>query len=69
MEVGVRLLGVVLRILNLLLAPLFWLRARDRRALQRAPQPLLLRSATEHAAAVRKGEVNPLHFTCHTHSV
>ncbi|KAL0833069.1 hypothetical protein ABMA28_001181 [Loxostege sticticalis] len=57
MEVGVRLLGVVLRILNLLLAPLFWLRARDRRALQRAPQPLLLRSATEHAAAVRKGEI------------
>ncbi|CAG9795036.1 unnamed protein product [Diatraea saccharalis] len=56
MEVGVRILGVVLRLLNLLLAPLFWLRARDRRALT-PPKPLLLRSAKEHAAAVRNGEI------------
>ncbi|RVE40533.1 hypothetical protein evm_014817 [Chilo suppressalis] len=56
MEVGVRVLGIVLRLLNLLLAPLFWLRSRDRRRLT-PPAPLLLRSATQHAAAVRNGEI------------
>ncbi|XP_013184522.1 fatty-acid amide hydrolase 2-A [Amyelois transitella] len=57
MEVGVRILGVVLRILNLLLAPLFWLKTRERRPLPRAPPPLLMRSATSLAAAVRTGEI------------
>ncbi|XP_052753513.1 fatty-acid amide hydrolase 2-A-like isoform X2 [Galleria mellonella] len=57
MQVAVRLLGVLLRLLNLLLAPIFWLKARDRRPLPPAPPPLLLRSATSLAAAIRQGEI------------
>ncbi|XP_028163363.1 fatty-acid amide hydrolase 2-A isoform X3 [Ostrinia furnacalis] len=57
MEVGVRLLGIVLRLLNFLLAPLFWFRTRNRRAVPRPPHPLLLRSAKEHATAIRSGEI------------
>ncbi|KAM3958531.1 fatty-acid amide hydrolase 2-A [Aphomia sociella] len=64
MEVGVRILGVMLRLLNLLLAPLFWLRARDRRPLPRPPQPLLLRSATSLAAAIRHGEITSEELVC-----
>ncbi|XP_059047764.1 fatty-acid amide hydrolase 2-A-like [Achroia grisella] len=57
MQVAVRILGMFLRLLNLVLAPVFWLRARHKRPLPPAPQPLLLRSATSLAAAVRQGEI------------
>lgn len=58
MEVGVQLVGILLRVLNFLLAPLFWLRARDNRRLPPATNPILLKSASELAAAIRSGEVS-----------
>lgn len=58
MEVGVRLVGVLLRILNILLAPLYWLRARDSRRVPPLKNPWLLKSATDLAAAVRDGEIS-----------
>ncbi|XP_026321849.1 fatty-acid amide hydrolase 2-A-like isoform X2 [Hyposmocoma kahamanoa] len=57
MEVGVRLMGIILRLLNLLLAPLFWWRGRHQGSLPPPPSPLLLKSATELAAAIRDGEI------------
>lgn len=57
MEVGVRLIGIILRLLNLLLAPLFWWRGRHQGPLPPPPSALLLKSATELAAAIRDGEV------------
>ncbi|KAJ0178610.1 hypothetical protein K1T71_005385 [Dendrolimus kikuchii] len=58
MEIGVRLVGVLLRLLNFLLTPLYWLRARDQRKVPLLRNPLLLKSATELAAAVRNGEIS-----------
>ncbi|KAG6450159.1 fatty-acid amide hydrolase 2-A [Manduca sexta] len=57
MEVGVRLVGVLLRLLNLLLAPLFWLMGRDNRKVPPLTNELLMKSATELAAAVRSGDI------------
>ncbi|XP_049869842.1 fatty-acid amide hydrolase 2-B-like [Pectinophora gossypiella] len=57
MEVGVRLIGVVLRILNLLLSPLFWLKGRHRRRVPPPPAAILLKSAVELAANIRDGEI------------
>lgn len=58
MEVGVRLLGIFLRVLNFILSPLFWLRARDQRRLPPVTSPILLKSVCELAAAVRNGEIS-----------
>ncbi|CAB3239586.1 unnamed protein product [Arctia plantaginis] len=57
MEVGVQLVGILLRVLNFLLAPLFWLRARDNRRLPPTTNPILLKSASELASAIRNGEI------------
>ncbi|KPJ05948.1 Fatty-acid amide hydrolase 2 [Papilio machaon] len=61
MEVGVWLIGVVLRALNALMAAASWVRARVWPAprARRLPPPrnrLLLRSATDLAQAIRKGK-------------
>ena len=58
MEVGVQLVGIILRLLNFILAPLFWFRARDNRRVPPATDPVLRRSAVDLAAAVRNGEVS-----------
>ncbi|XP_026496181.1 fatty-acid amide hydrolase 2-A-like [Vanessa tameamea] len=57
MEVGVRIVGIILRVLNFLLAPIFWLRARNRMRIPPIKDTLLLRSATDIAAAIRSGEL------------
>ncbi|XP_045446843.1 fatty-acid amide hydrolase 2-B-like [Melitaea cinxia] len=57
MEVGVRIVGIILRVLNFLLAPLFWLCARNRMRIPPVTDSLLLRSATDIAEAIRKGEL------------
>ncbi|CAH2105921.1 unnamed protein product [Euphydryas editha] len=56
MEVGVRIIGIILRVLNFLLTPLFWLCARNRMRIPPMKDSLLLRSATDIAAAIRNGE-------------
>ncbi|KAF9799056.1 hypothetical protein SFRURICE_008566 [Spodoptera frugiperda] len=58
MEVGVQVVGIVLRLLNFFLAPLFWFRARDSRRLPPITNPVLLKSAAELAASVRNGEIS-----------
>ncbi|KAH9630011.1 hypothetical protein HF086_001481 [Spodoptera exigua] len=58
MEVGVQVVGIVLRLLNFFLAPLFWFRARDSRRLPPVTNPVLLKSAAELADSVRKGEIS-----------
>ncbi|XP_045494017.1 fatty-acid amide hydrolase 2-A-like [Colias croceus] len=63
MEVGVRLVGVILRILNLLLTPIFWLRARNNKRVPPIKDDILLRSATDLAAAIRKGELTSERIT------
>ncbi|KAJ8733092.1 hypothetical protein PYW08_001390 [Mythimna loreyi] len=57
MEVGVQLVGIILRLLNFLLAPLFWFGARDSRRLPPVTDPVLHKSVVELAAAVRNGEI------------
>ncbi|XP_047022576.1 fatty-acid amide hydrolase 2-A-like [Helicoverpa zea] len=57
MEVGVQIVGIILRLLNFLLAPLFWFRARDHRRLPPVTNPVLLKSAAELAEAIRNGEI------------
>ncbi|XP_075971913.1 fatty-acid amide hydrolase 2-A-like [Anticarsia gemmatalis] len=57
MEVGVQLVGILLRFLNFLLAPLFCLRARDRRRLPPVSSSILLKSASELAADIRNGVI------------
>ncbi|CAH2070822.1 unnamed protein product, partial [Iphiclides podalirius] len=57
MEVGVWLIGVLLRVLDFILAPLYWLRPRDPRRLPPIRDPLLLRSATDLARGIRTGEL------------
>ncbi|CAH2232074.1 fatty-acid amide hydrolase 2-A-like [Pararge aegeria] len=59
MEVGVRIVGVVLRVLNFILAPLFWLRWRKQDHLRVPPirNTVLLQSASELAAAIRSGKL------------
>ncbi|XP_061710619.1 fatty-acid amide hydrolase 2-A-like [Cydia pomonella] len=58
MEVGVRIVGVILRLINFLLHPLFWLAsARGPKLRVPPPKPLHLRSATDLARAVRDGEM------------
>ncbi|KAI8424653.1 hypothetical protein MSG28_003080 [Choristoneura fumiferana] len=60
MEVGVQLIGIVLRVLNALLTPLFWLYARGPQPRLPATRPVHLRSATDLARAVREGENNSI---------
>ncbi|XP_068631126.1 fatty-acid amide hydrolase 2-A-like [Battus philenor] len=57
MEVGVWLVGVMLRLLDLVLTPLYWLRPRDPRRLPPLDNPLLLRSAKDLAKSIRTGEL------------
>ncbi|CAG5041222.1 unnamed protein product [Parnassius apollo] len=57
MEVTVWLIGVMLRVLNVLLAPLYWLMAHDSRRLPPIRDPLLMRSATDLAKGIRTGEL------------
>ncbi|XP_023940660.2 fatty-acid amide hydrolase 2-A isoform X2 [Bicyclus anynana] len=59
MEVGVRIVGIVLRVLNFLLAPLFWLHWRKQDPLRVPPiqNPVLLQSASELAEAIRSGKL------------
>ncbi|XP_073943358.1 fatty-acid amide hydrolase 2-A-like isoform X1 [Choristoneura fumiferana] len=62
MEVGVQLIGIVLRVLNALLTPLFWLYARGPQPRLPATRPVHLRSATDLARAVREGEMTSEHL-------
>ncbi|VVC89393.1 unnamed protein product [Leptidea sinapis] len=57
MELGVRLVGVILRILYVLTAPLFWLLARNTKSVSPIRDPILLRSATNLVTAIRNGEL------------
>ncbi|XP_045765556.1 fatty-acid amide hydrolase 2-A-like [Maniola jurtina] len=60
MEVGVRIVGIILRVLNFILAPLFWLRGRKNDSLRVQPiqDTVLLQSASELAAAIRSGKLS-----------
>ncbi|GBP76727.1 Fatty-acid amide hydrolase 2 [Eumeta japonica] len=58
MEIGVRFVGVVLRLLNLLLSPLWWALNRGRhRSLPPLANPLLFDSGSTLARKIRNGEV------------
>ncbi|XP_026737564.1 fatty-acid amide hydrolase 2-A-like isoform X1 [Trichoplusia ni] len=57
MEVGVQLVGIILRLLNFLLGPIFWFYGRSNRRVPPVTNPILLKSACELAAAVRNGEI------------
>ncbi|XP_047510448.1 fatty-acid amide hydrolase 2-A-like [Pieris napi] len=57
MEVGVRIIGIFLRLLHFLLGPLFWMRTRNTKQVPPIRDPILLRSATDLAAAIRNGEL------------
>ncbi|XP_032512780.2 fatty-acid amide hydrolase 2-A-like isoform X1 [Danaus plexippus] len=57
MEVGVWIVGVLLRVLCFITAPFFWLRTRKEQRVPPIKDPLLMKSATKLAAEIRNGEL------------
>ncbi|XP_012552755.2 fatty-acid amide hydrolase 2-A isoform X2 [Bombyx mori] len=57
MEVGVRLVGILLRFLNFILTPLFWLKSHKRTCVPPVTEPMLFKGAADLAREIRNGEI------------
>ncbi|CAH0725396.1 unnamed protein product, partial [Brenthis ino] len=58
MEVGVRIVGIILRILNFLLAPIYWLRLRNSQKVPPIKDKLLLQSVTDIIKSIKDGNIS-----------
>lgn len=61
MEVGVRLVGILLRFLNFILTPLFWLKSHKRTCVPPITEPMLFKGAADLAREIRNGEVRHIY--------